>query len=648
MKKLKWAMPTIIAALLVQVQTLLGFALPAPFFILMTCVIIAGSLGGLRAGLVGGSVASAVFVRAYFVQFGPVTLTGDIPQVVTGVLLFHVIGGTLGHLKDQRDASIEAFREIEKKLKLLLLDKTIETEKQISKVAESEAQLRTAVRIAGIGHFSFGAQSDNCEYCSDQHAAHFGLTADEFCLRASGPNAQLSLIHPSDRAVFQQAIERLDAGEAQNFEYRALWPNGDVRYIHQIEEPIFDANGKMIESVGTSIDLTELRLAEAAVRQSQRIEAIGTLTGGVAHDFNNLLAIILGNLELCLEVNDEAERDELVGYAIEATLRGADLTKNLLSFSRRAYLEPKRLNLNALVENTMTWSSRVLPATIDLKVALMTELWDVELDPTSAENAIINILLNGRDAMPSGGTMKIETSNIAVHEDEPLIGAESFEPGRYVRMTISDTGCGISPEKIEKVYEPFFTDKPLGFGSGMGLSMVQGFIKQSNGSIQIESEIGIGTTFNLIFKATDQQDIQTECAKQDTDQQSRGKGAVLLAEDEEEVMRVLKRTLEGAGYDVTTAKSGDEALAIFSSPKRFDLLLTDVVMPGNLLGPALAEAIRVIDPDMPCIFLSGYASDAIAQDTKMRTSDIHLMKPVNRSDLLHTVFDVLQTTTAGS
>ncbi|WP_237064333.1 PAS domain-containing hybrid sensor histidine kinase/response regulator [Loktanella sp. M215] len=605
---------------------------------------LAGSLGGERTGLISGCLASLFVVQSYFTQFGPQTLTGGWPQATLGSVLFLFIGISLGRLKDQRDKSIQSLRATETKLRIALKQETEISESQTNKSAASEARLETAVRLAGIGHFSFepgvesyGDGNGYCKYCSVQHAMHFGLTPEEYQEISSDKEKQLSLIHPDDHAHFLEALHQLDLGKTQNFEFRALRKDREVRFIHQIEEPIFDKSGKMLETIGTSIDLTELRSAEARVRQSQRIEAIGTLTGGVAHDFNNLLAIILGNLELSLEVPRDAERTELIQSAINATRRGADLTKNLLSFSRRAHLEPSRQNLNKIVQRTMNWGTRVLPATIHVENSLMAGLWDVEIDPTSAENAILNILLNGRDAMPDGGKLTIETSNVRVGDEYVAERDEDIEPGRYVMLAISDTGHGIPKDKLEKIFEPFFTDKPVGLGSGLGLSMVQGFVKQSGGAIRVYSEVGVGTTFKLYFKAALYGSSKPEAVVVDPSYAPVGKASILIAEDEEEVMRILSRTLRGAGYVVTTATSGDEALNVFKTSGSFDLLLTDVVMPGELLGPALAKAARQIDPDLPCIFLSGYASEATVHGNGLRPSDIRLMKPVSRTDLLNAV-----------
>lgn len=542
--KLAWVLPTIIAVLLIEISRHMGFSIPVPIFIIIVCVIIAGSIGGQSSGFIAGVVATLFLVRAYFEHFGPPALTGSVPQTAIGSMMFILTGTLLGRLRDQRDSNIRALRETEKNLETSLHKEMAKNGRQAAVVAESEARMKTAIRIAGLGHFKFNAITGMCVFCSNEHAAHFGLTPDEFRTTTAGPDPELYYVHSDDRHIVRSAIRLLKSGEAQVFEYRSLHPDGEIRYIHEIVEPVFDASGKVVEEVGTSIDLTELRRAEMRLRQSQRIEALGTLTGGVAHDFNNVLAIILGNLELVLENDRQDDWKNQIQAAIKATLRGADLTKNLLSFSRRAHLVPKRLNLNQLIQNTMAWGARVLPETIVIENSLMAGLWDVELDAASAENALINVLLNARDAMPGGGKVTIETANMRIGDEYVSDRDEDIEPGRYVMLAISDTGHGIPSDKFEKIFEPFYTDKPVGQGSGLGLSMVHGFIKQSGGAIRIYSEVGVGTTFKLYFKATAQTATQPQRQVGEQPNPLREQAAVLVAEDEEDVMHILKRILE--------------------------------------------------------------------------------------------------------
>ncbi|MEY8099806.1 ATP-binding protein [Falsihalocynthiibacter sp. S25ZX9] len=641
MIKLAWVLPTVLAVLAVEVSFRTGLAIPIPFLIIVVCVVIAGSMGGQRSGLISGLIASLFVFNSYLVGFGPATLTGSLLQVALGSVLFTLLGTLLGRLREQRDTGIQALRDREKTLETSLNEQTEEKNKQVTMVAESEARLKTAIRIARIGLFSYEKSTGTCTFCSEQYAAHFGLMPDEYITKTSGHSPDLSHIHADDLHIIVNAIARLNDGEDQVYEYRALHPDHGIRYISEIVEPVIDENGKVIANTGTSIDVTELRLAEMRLRQSQRIEAVGTLTGGVAHDFNNLLAIILGNLELCLETGRKDDWKARIETAIDATNRGAGLTKNLLSFSRRAHLQPKRLNLNHNVQNTMSWCARVLPKTINIETSLQAGLWDVEVDETSIETSIINILLNARDAMPEGGKVTIETANMRIGEEYMLERGEDIEPGRYVMLAISDTGHGIPAEKLEHVFEPFFTDKGVGRGSGLGLSMVHGFIKQSGGAIRIYSEVGVGTTFKLYFKATTQALVPPKREPHKQFHSPSERVEILLAEDEEEVLLILKRILVNAGYSVTTAATGDEALEIFNTDLRFDLLLTDIVMPGSLQGPALAKAIRLIDPNLPCIFLSGYASEATVHGNGLKPSDIRLMKPASRHELLSAVSKTL-------
>jgi signal transduction histidine kinase/CheY-like chemotaxis protein len=523
-------------------------------------------------------------------------------------------------------------------------DVTFSVETQLKSV-KAETRLNTAVRIAGIGLYTFGAGTGDCTFCSEQHAAHMGMTPVEFQRMVAGPNPYLGHIHTDDQTIVLDAIKRVNQGLSQTFEYRVIHPKGDIRYIRQIEEPVCDENGKVIEHIGTSLDLTDLRQAEMRLRQSQRIEAIGTLTGGISHDFNNLLAIILGNLEIWLETGTEDQGKKQIETAFRAALRGADLTKNLLSFSRQAPLHPVRVNLNKLFESTLDWTVRVLPATITIEESLFGGLWDIEADAVSAENAFINLVLNARDAMPDGGTVKIETANIEFRSEDLVDSGLNITPGPYVGLTISDTGHGIAPDKAEQVFEPFYTDKPLGKGSGLGLSMVQGFVEQSGGAISLSSEVGTGTTFKLYFKAAVNAASAPEKAPHEQRTSVPSQGTILVVEDEPEVLKVLAMFLESAGYSVLTAKTGDEALGTFTSANRIDLLLTDVVMPGTLQGPALITAIRQIWPELPCIILSGYASDLSTGGNTIRSSDIHLVKPVSRSALLEAVATTLASQT---
>ncbi len=640
-KSLVWALPSVFVILLIEISMHSGFVVPVPFLALFVCVAMAGAIGGVGAGSLAAIMASAFIVQAHWEGYGPATLTGTVASVGLGIALFVLVGVLLGRLKNQRDYAMRELQKQREQLRSSLLSETAEKLKHAAQVFSSDMRLQNAVRIAEIGHYSFSAETGDCLFCSEQHAAHFGLTPEEFVLKTAGQGPRLEYVHKDDRERVATAINAIGVGAPQMFEYRAFRPDGEMRYIREMEDAITDEFGNHVESVGTSIDLTDLREAELRLRQSQKIEALGTLTGGVAHDFNNLSAIILGNLELALEQGPTDDWEDLINEAINATKRGAALTKNLLSFSRRAHLEPTKLDLNQVIQSTMTWAGRVLPATIDIENSFMAGLWDVELDVGSMENALINIMLNARDAMPNGGKITIETANMRIGDEYLAERNEDIEPGRYVMLAITDTGSGIPYEDFEKIFEPFHTNKPVGKGSGLGLSMVHGFVKQSGGTIRVYSELGVGTTFKLYFKALARGAADIVPAKVISQFPSSGRAEVLLAEDEIGVMIVVRRILEGAGYSVTAASSGDEALKLFQESDHFDVLLTDVVMPGQLQGPELAKEIRTLKPEFPCIFMSGYAAEATVHGNGLLPSDIRLMKPVGRVDLLQAVAQAL-------
>ncbi len=374
--------------------------------------------------------------------------------------------------------------------------------------------------------------------------------------------------------------------------------------------------------------------------QAQKMESIGQLTGGVAHDFNNLLAVIMGNLELLREVLPDTAHRELIDEGIAATLRGADLTRNMLAFARKARLEPRVIDLNKLIGNAKNWMTRTIPANVHVETSLLAGLWQIEADPSSTESALLNLMLNGRDAMAAGGRLTIETANIRIDEAYTDSRQVELRPGRYVMLAVTDTGHGIDPETVAEIFEPFYTTKGPGKGSGLGLSMVQGFMRQSGGTVQVYSEPGVGTTFKLYFKAIECAEMRaTPLATQSASVVETAR--ILIAEDQDSVLQVLTKILEAAGYQIATAPSGDKALELFHRDPDFDLLLTDIVMPGELMGTDLAKALRALNPDLPVVFMSGYASEATVHGNGLRPEDIRLMKPVQRHDILKAIATAL-------
>jgi PAS domain S-box-containing protein len=380
---------------------------------------------------------------------------------------------------------------------------------------------------------------------------------------------------------------------------------------------------------------------EAQLVQSQKMEAVGQLTGGVAHDFNNLLQVIGSNLQLLLKnlPSDDANR-KFAENAMTGVSRGAKLTAQLLAFSRQQPLEPKPKNVDRLLRGMDDMLRRTLGEAIEIETIIGRDLWNCLVDPVQLENVILNLAINARDAMGHSGKLTIEASNAPL-DKEYAEAHPNVEPGQYVMLAISDNGSGISPEIIEKVFDPFFTTKATGEGTGLGLSMVYGFIKQSGGHVRIYSEVGCGTTVRVYLPRTLQEDetLQVHAAA-DT---PRGQGEiVLVVEDDDAVRETAVDLLRDLGYAVLTANGADAALAIVNSGVKIDVLFTDVVMPGTLRSPELARKAKERLPDIGVLFTSGYTQNAIVHSGRLDDGVELLSKPYTRERLAQKIHDILE------
>ena len=603
---------------------------------LVTIPILGALIGGLRIGLIGvGTIVVALSGIAWVTISTKKLPPNELPETfwqtdewLLRIFVISVAGfigvWISGSLNRLYQSSIEALREQNDELTL------------------SRSRIRQSARLAGLGYSVIALKTDEILECDDAFARMHGREASEYVKLKVKEDVISEIIHEDDRAQALEYRERMLKGEGQTFEFRYQLPDGQYRTLRKVFSPLAPFDPEVCAFEVICLDVSESRRAQEQLFQAQKMEAIGQLTGGVAHDFNNLLAVILGNLELIDETEDPDERREYGQAAIAATHRGAELTRSLLSFARQSSLRPSVIDINEVVRQMENWSSRVIPETIDVEVALLAGLWKTEADPSLTQNALLNLILNARDAMPKGGKITIETSNVRIDDEYGDIRGETVEPGRYVLLAVSDTGAGIAAANLEKIFEPFFTTKPVGRGSGLGLSMVQGFMRQSGGTLRVYSEVGVGTTLKLFFKAVSgEQDapiFNPSAAHYPTELGAR----ILIVEDEADVVAVLKATLEKAGHQITTATSGDEAINIWNSGPHFDLLLTDIVMPGKLQGTHLAQELRRRRPDLPVVFMSGYASEATVHGNGLRPEDIRLMKPVGRADLYAAVEKALR------
>ncbi|MEY8144475.1 response regulator [Falsihalocynthiibacter sp. CO-5D18] len=453
---------------------------------------------------------------------------------------------------------------------------------------------------------------------------------------------------PEHTQEFRDAIFSSETtGKAWTGRWKARTPQGEEKWIHVSGRPHLNKMG-LTTWYCIALDVSnEVRAEQEARRQTEiaqqaeRQKSIGQLTGGVAHDFNNILAIIMGNLEIMLEDLQQDNLREMIENCLEATERGGELTQSMLAFARKAPLDPTVLDINDVTRSARNWIGRTLPENIEVETSLLAGLWPVEADKSTTISALLNLILNARDAMPDGGKLTIETANVRIDQDYISAKDQDLRPGRYVMLAVSDTGVGISSATLENIFDPFFTTKGPGEGSGMGLPMVQGFIKQSGGSIQVYSEPGVGTTFKLYFHALGSDSVRPEKPRIEISADQKAKAHILVAEDEKGVRDNICELLEREGFQVTAAENGDEAFKIFENKPTFDLLLTDIVMPGNLQGTTLAKALRGDYPNLSVVFMTGYASEAAVHGNGLRAEDIRLSKPVRRKDLVKAVTDSL-------
>jgi PAS domain S-box-containing protein len=383
-------------------------------------------------------------------------------------------------------------------------------------------------------------------------------------------------------------------------------------------------------------DITQKRAAEEQLIQAQKMESVGQLTGGIAHDFNNMLTVITGTIEMLAEaVKGEPHLARIVTLISEAADRGSELTANLLAFARKQPLQPVEIDVNALVNEVGRLLSPTLGRQIEIKSALGGDVWPALVDPGQLSSALVNLAINARDAMPDGGTLTFTTSNIRLNGRDPQGVSGVDRPDDYVVVEVTDTGTGIPEAFRDKIFDPFFSTKETGQGTGLGLSMVFGFVKQSGGNIEVHSEEGHGTTFRIYLPKADIEASQLPSA--DNLQSTGGTETILCVEDDADVRAYVVVQLESLGYRAMAASNAAEALAIADGGAEFDLLFTDVVMPGKMNGKQLAERMRLRRPSLKVLFTSGYTDDTIIRDGRILRDVFFLSKPYRRPQLARMV-----------
>lgn len=468
------------------------------------------------------------------------------------------------------------------------------------------------------------------------------------------------LLHPEDKQQALNAAREYLAGTQRFYssEFRMRCKDGSWKWIHARGASVSrKPDGSVLRAIGTHTDITARKEAERlemektkalneardSLRHAQKLEAVGKLTGGVAHDFNNVLQIMAGNIQMLqYSLHDNPEVKARLNSMLSAVEKGAKLSSQLLAFARRQPLQPVVLNLHDLIRNLEDLLHRALGESIKLHLGSCDGLWNTFADPSQLENVILNLAINARDAMPKGGLLDIRLENVVLDDESGRIHnnlPKELPTGEYVLLRVTDTGTGMSPEIIEQAFEPFFTTKPEGEGTGLGLSMAYGFVKQSGGDILIQSTLGKGTSI-WIYLPRSRQAVASHPVQPVTTVAG-GNEMILVVEDDIEVQNTVTSVLNSLGYQVLQAENAHRALEIIDSGVKPDLLFTDVVMPGPLSAPELAQEAKKRHPDMAILFTSGYTRNALISGGRLDEGVQLLSKPYRREQLAQKVRQIL-------
>ncbi len=532
---------------------------------------------------------------------------------------------------------VETTERVLAEARLRELNATLEqrVEQRTRELRDSEAFARLALSaVGGVGVWIYEVATDSF-HCDAAIIRLYGLDPAQ-CVGGMRREQFLVNVHPDDRARLAAIMaSSLTSADDLELEYRLLHPDGSLHWVLSRAHTQFDDQGRPLRCTGVGVEMTQQRVLEEAFRQSQKMEAVGQLTGGIAHDFNNLLTGINGSLELLqtrIAQGRTGEVERYVTAAQGAARRAAALTHRLLAFSRRQTLDPRPTDMNRLVADMEELIRRTVGPAVQIEVVGAVGLWATLVDPNQLENALLNLCINARHAMPDGGRITIETANRRLDARAAL--ARDLNPGQYVSLCVSDTGTGMSPEVIARAFDPFFTTKPLGVGTGLGLSMIYGFIRQSGGQVRIYSEVGQGTTMCLYLPRGHQAPAEAAADAGLDAAELQGSGEVVLVVDDEPTVRMLiAEVLGDFGYASLEAHDGPAGLKLLQSSARVDLLVTDVGLPGGMNGRQVADAARVLRPELKVLFITGYAENAAVGAGHLDPGMEILTKPFAMDDL---------------
>ena len=567
-------------------------------------------------------------------EFGPRTILLRSRPKNEAIVSFAALNQKIADLSREvrgRHRAEAELRELNDTLERRMEVRTQEIHDVFSRLYESERQFRNLVEsVTDYAIFmldqngfvtTWNAGAERIKgYTSDEIIGqHFSIFYTEDDRRNGVPEQVLATVRRTGRIA-------MDGWRVRK--------SGDLFWASVIINEVHDEEGRAAGFAKVTRDLTERRTMEEQFRQVQKMEAIGQLTGGIAHDFNNLLTVISGNIETVQRRMSRAD-PSLYRYleaAARAVERASTLTHRLLAYSRRQPLEPRAVELNRLIMGMSDLLSRTIGAHITIETVLAGGLWQVSADPNQVENAILNLAVNARDAMPDGGKLTLETANTYLDEAYARINAEVI-PGQYAMLAVSDTGIGMTPDVVEKAFEPFFTTKGLGEGTGLGLSQVYGFIKQSGGHIKIYSELGEGTTVRLYLPRLRERSPVVQEDAPVVQPPLGGQETILVIEDNDEVRAYTTDILRELGYEVFEATEGDTALSLIASEPRIKLLFTDIGLPGPFNGRQIADEARKLRSDLKVLFMTGYAQNAIIHQGRLDPGVQLIVKPFNFAGL---------------
>ncbi len=513
------------------------------------------------------------------------------------------------------------------------------TERKVvdQRLADLEDRFEFVAESAGIGYFIWDIVEDRCIYCNEQYAAMHGMTVEQYMNDYATGHADTMIVHPDDRERYFKFVERsLRRREPMACEYRMMRTDGEIRHMLEIESKLEFDGDEATRSEGLLQDITRQYEYLELQQQSAKMQSLGQLAGGLAHDFNNLLAVIGGNAELLM--SRLGEEDPMLQAVLHATQRGADLNEKMLAFTHQQSLDQRSLEPTEVIADTLKMIQRTFPASIEVHSDIEADAWDVMADRVLLESALLNLAINARDAMPDGGQLTLRVANHVVSPEAERQQLDLLD-GDYVLFEVADDGSGMSEEVRQRAFEPYFTTKPVGEGSGLGLSMVYGFAQQSRGGLEIFNPSEGGSRLLLYLPRAEEKAGQAADSQQAMAEHTHG-GQVLVLEDDENIRQLISNVLRKLGYETIEADTAAAAHKALEEAGDVSIIVADVVLPGGTSGPEFVTEVRQQQPDLRVVYVSGYTASELDSSHLDIPGTTFLRKPFFSADLEQALVEV--------